>query len=37
MKFSVITKKCDRFSDKIYHKIDFTASGLYRDHPPELE
>ena len=32
-KFHSNTKICSRFSDKVFHKIDFTANGLHKDHP----
>ena len=31
--FQSNTKICSRFSDKVFHKIDFTANGLQKDHP----
>ena len=27
-------KMYSSLNDKVFHKIDFTVNGLYRDHPP---
>ena len=33
-KFYESFMKCSRFSDTVFHKIDFTADGFHKDHPP---
>ena len=37
VKMKLRIKICGRFSDTASHKIDFTAYGFPRDHPPALE
>ena len=34
MKLRIITKKCSRFSDTVFNKIDFIKNSVHRDPPP---